>query len=131
MKLDKIVAIVEQAIVHIAKKKKTTSAETYALNALRMAQNALSDIAKERALVNAHKPITEHSDIKYKHTGVDCLDVIRQSIGDESTYIYCMAQVIKHMYLHEYDPNETTEYNKAEWYRQKATEIQNLHKEEW
>lgn len=129
MKLDKIVAIVEQAIVNISKKKKPTATENYALNALRMSQKALSDIAKEKALVNAHKPLTSVSDVKYNHTGVECLDVIRQSIGDESAYIYCMAQVIKHMYLHEYDPEETTEYNKAEWFRQKATELKNMHKE--
>lgn len=129
MKLDKIIAVVEQAIVNISKKKKPTATENYALNALRMAQKALSDVAKERALVNAMSSHTEHSDIKYKHTGVECYDVIRQSIGDESAYIYCMAQVIKHMYLHEYDPEETTEYNKAEWYRQKATELKNIHKE--
>lgn len=119
----------EQAITNLTNRSRPTMVETYALNALRMGHKALQDVDKERALVKSLKPITEQSEVNYKHQGTECIDVIRSTIGDESAYIYCMGQIIKHMYLHDNSPEETKEYEHAEWYRHKATEIMKEHKE--
>lgn len=61
---------------------------------------------------------------KYLHRGVECIQEIIDVFGLECAYIYCVIQVYKHMYLHEYDRNDNTEYSISEFYKQIANDIE-------
>ena len=61
---------------------------------------------------------------KYLHRGVECVEEMIDKFGLESTYVYCVMQVFKHMYLHDNDSNEETEYSIAEFYKLVANDIE-------
>lgn len=61
---------------------------------------------------------------KYFSRGVECVHEIINVFGLESAYIYCIIQVYKHMYLHDNDSGEKTEYSTAEFYRLIANDIE-------
>lgn len=125
---DKQIAVINQAIVNITNKNRPTAIEVYALNALRIALKIITDSDREKTMSNFAVKQSD-SDIKYRHMGKEVIDVIRESVGDESAYIYCTCQVIKHLYLHEYDITETADYAIAEYYKDLANQLMKLHPE--
>lgn len=75
--------------------------------------------------IKSEKRVETHFNrTKYLHRGVECIQEIIEKFGLESAYIYCVIQVYKHMYLHDNDKNENTEYSISEFYKQIANDIE-------
>jgi len=58
----------------------------------------------------------------YNHTKIECIDVIRDTLGPEGFSSYCHGNMIKYTHRHKYKDKPLEDLKKASWYLNKMIE---------
>lgn len=57
-------------------------------------------------------------------TSIECIEAMEVMFGEQAVYDFCMCNAYKYIWRHR-NKNGLEDLNKAEWYLNKATELQN------
>lgn len=64
--------------------------------------------------------LTKHDPVEkpahYNQGGVECIDYIRQVLGDEGFKAYCLGNTIKYLHRHDYKGKPKEDLRKAQYY---------------
>jgi hypothetical protein len=52
----------------------------------------------------------------YNQGGVECIDYVRQVLGDDGFRAYCLGAVMKYIHRHEYKGKPKEDLRKAQYY---------------
>jgi hypothetical protein len=69
--------------------------------------------------------VTEDFDVvdrpaHYNQTGIECIEYIKQVLGDEGFIAYCLGNTIKYVHRHKYKGKPREDLRKASYYLNKA-----------
>jgi hypothetical protein len=54
--------------------------------------------------------------------GIECIDYIRQVLGEDGFIAYCHGNLIKYQHRHRYKSNPQEDMEKAQWYLNRMVE---------
>ena len=54
--------------------------------------------------------------------GIECIDYIRQVLGEDGFIAYCHGNLIKYQHRHRYKSNPQQDMEKAQWYLNRMVE---------
>jgi len=54
--------------------------------------------------------------------GIECIDYIKQVLGEDGFIAYCHGNLIKYQHRHKYKSNPQEDMEKAQWYLNKMVE---------
>ena len=54
--------------------------------------------------------------------GIECIDYIRQVLGEDGFIAYCHGNLIKYQHRHRYKSNPQQDMEKAQWYLNRMLE---------
>ena len=54
--------------------------------------------------------------------GIECIDYIKQVLGEDGFIAYCHGNLIKYQHRHKYKSNPQEDMAKAQWYLNKMVE---------
>ncbi len=69
----------------------------------------------------SHDPVNHPS--HYTAGGIECIDAIRASLGDEGFVIYCRGTAIKYAWRAGLKANHADDLRKGAWYLTKAASV--------
>ena len=59
----------------------------------------------------------------YETNGIECIDAMRASQGDQAVKDFCVCNAFKYIWRHSHKGTEIQDLEKAVWYLNKAIEI--------
>jgi hypothetical protein len=65
-----------------------------------------------------HDPVNKPA--HYNFGSIECIDYIKQTLGDESFRAYCLGNAIKYIHRHKYKGKPAEDLKKANYYLNKA-----------
>lgn len=78
------------------------------------------EIPVTHVTVKPNTPMTKHDPVEkpahYNQGGVECIDYIRQVLGDEGFKAYCLGNTIKYLHRHDYKGKPKEDLRKAQYY---------------
>ena len=63
-------------------------------------------------------------------TSIECIEAMELMFGEQAVYDFCLCNAYKYIWRHK-NKNGLEDLNKAEWYLNKASEMQNRNLDEW
>lgn len=68
--------------------------------------------------MSEHDPVNKPA--HYNFGGIECIDYIRQVLGEEGFKAYCLGNTIKYIHRHPYKGKPMEDLKKAQYYLNKA-----------
>jgi hypothetical protein len=65
-----------------------------------------------------HDPVNKPA--HYNFGSIECIDYIKQTLGDEGFRAYCLGNAIKYIHRHKYKGKPAEDLKKANYYLNKA-----------
>ena len=69
--------------------------------------------------MSEHDPVNKPAHYNYGG-GIECIDYIRQVLGEEGFKAYCLGNTIKYIHRHPYKGKPMEDLKKAQYYLNKA-----------
>jgi hypothetical protein len=70
--------------------------------------------------MSEHDPVNKPA--HYNFGGIECIDYIKQTLGDDGFKSYCLGNTIKYIHRHKYKGKPAEDLAKARYYLNKAIE---------
>jgi hypothetical protein len=70
-----------------------------------------------------YRDVDDTNPSHYRTGSMECIDLIREQLGDDGFLAYCLGNRMKYVYRAGYKPDSKTCMEKAEWYMQMVAHV--------